>query len=171
MENLYAVSAFWSKYFYAYLDYANDGSLDPTTLINTQLSAASTAIVNAQFTPTGQYWAQLANSTPPSTPTGLTVTAVSASEIDLSWTASSYPLTIVGPTYAIFRNGVQVATTTATTYQDLGLQPSTTYTYSIQAFDAGGQHIRIVVHRLRRHYDINRYFKQCADLPQPLAVR
>ncbi len=38
--------------------------------------------------------------------------------------------------YRIYRDGTQVGTTANTTYQDMGLSPSTTYTYTVSAYDA-----------------------------------
>ena len=79
------------------------------------------------------------NSSPPSTPTNLTATATSSSEIDLSWTASTGDGTYSVAGYQIFRNSVQVATTTSgTTYADTGLSSGTSYTYTIDAYDTGG---------------------------------
>ncbi|TMG79620.1 MAG: hypothetical protein E6H75_00385 [Betaproteobacteria bacterium] len=74
--------------------------------------------------------------TAPSAPTGLLASAVSSSQIDLSWTAS----TDVGVTgYRVHRGGVLLATVGAVTaYQNAGLSASTTYFYTVQAFDAAG---------------------------------
>jgi len=74
--------------------------------------------------------------TPPSAPTNLTAVASSSSEIDLSWTASTNNVGVTG--YQVFRNSVQIATSTLTTYADTGLTASTTYTYTVEAFDAAG---------------------------------
>ncbi len=77
------------------------------------------------------------DTTPPSTPTGLSATAVSSTEINLSWTASTDNVGVVG--YRVFRGGVQIATVTGgTTYSDTGLSPSTTYSYTVSAYDAAG---------------------------------
>jgi chitodextrinase/uncharacterized protein (DUF427 family) len=73
---------------------------------------------------------------PPSVPTGLTASAVSSSQINLSWTASSDNVGVSG--YRVFRNGTQIATTSATSFTNTGLSPSTTYTYAVAAFDAAG---------------------------------
>ena len=73
---------------------------------------------------------------PPSAPTSLSTTLVSAFLIDLSWSASTDNVAVAG--YRIFRNGSQVGTTTETTYADTGLAASTTYTYVVTAFDAAG---------------------------------
>jgi glucose/arabinose dehydrogenase/chitodextrinase len=73
---------------------------------------------------------------PPSQPTGLTATAMSSSQINLSWTASTDNVGVIG--YRVFRNAVQVATATTTTYNDTGLAAATTYTYTLSAVDAAG---------------------------------
>src|SRR5439155_767888 len=76
------------------------------------------------------------DTTPPSVPTGLTASAVSSSQINLSWTASSDNVGVSG--YRVYRNGTQIATTSATSFANTGLQPSTTYTYTVAANDAAG---------------------------------
>src|SRR5207249_1688855 len=72
----------------------------------------------------------------PTVPTGLTATAVSTSQINLSWTASTDNVGVTG--YKIFRNSVQVGTATTTSYSDTGLSASTTYTYTASAYDLAG---------------------------------
>lgn len=74
--------------------------------------------------------------TAPSTPTGLDATAVSSSQINLSWTASTDNVAVTG--YRVYRDGTQIDTVTATSYSDAGLSPLTAYSYSVQAFDAAG---------------------------------
>jgi chitodextrinase len=72
----------------------------------------------------------------PTVPTGLTATAFSSSQINLSWTASTDSAGVAG--YMVFRNNVQIATTTQTSYSDTNLTPSTSYTYTVEAFDTAG---------------------------------
>jgi Domain of unknown function (DUF4434)/Domain of unknown function (DUF5109)/F5/8 type C domain/Fibronectin type III domain len=76
--------------------------------------------------------------TPPTAPTGLSATAVNSLTINLSWTASTDNIGIAG--YQVYRNGVLVTTLyqTGTTYSDSQLNPSTTYTYQLEAFDGAG---------------------------------
>lgn len=76
------------------------------------------------------------DTTPPTAPTNLRATAVSPSEVDLSWTASSDNFGVAG--YRIYRNGTQVGTSTATAYADTSVQPSTSYSYTAVAYDAAG---------------------------------
>ena len=61
---------------------------------------------------------------------------MSTSQINLSWSASTDNIGVSA--YNVWRDGVQVATTSALTYADTGLSPSTTYTYTVAAFDAAG---------------------------------
>jgi len=65
------------------------------------------------------------DTTPPSVPTGLTASAVSSSQINLSWAASSDNVGVSG--YRVYRGGTQIATTSATSFTNTGLAPSTTY--------------------------------------------
>jgi chitodextrinase len=76
---------------------------------------------------------------PPSTPGGLTATAASPSQVNLAWSAATDDVGVAG--YTIYRNGAAIATTSgpnATTYTDVSVAPSTTYTYTVDAFDAAG---------------------------------
>src|SRR5438132_30793 len=74
--------------------------------------------------------------TPPSVPTNLSASAVSSSQINLSWTASTDNVGVAG--YTIYRGGLQIGTTSLTSYSDTSLSPSTTYSYTVAAYDAAG---------------------------------
>ena len=76
------------------------------------------------------------DTSPPSTPTGLSSPSQSPSSIALSWTASTDNVGVTG--YQILRGGTQVGTATGTSYTDTGLTASTAYTYTIKARDAAG---------------------------------
>ena len=76
------------------------------------------------------------DTTPPSQPNGLAATVLSGSQINLAWTVSTDNVGVTG--YRVFRNGTQIATTTAASYNNTGLTPGTTYSYSITAIDAAG---------------------------------
>ncbi|MEK6719843.1 MAG: RHS repeat-associated core domain-containing protein [Chloroflexota bacterium] len=76
-----------------------------------------------------------ADSTPPSTPTGLSASAV-GTRIDLAWTASTDNVGVTK--YRIFRGGTyltQVAAGT-TAWSDTGLTSATAYSYTVAAVDA-----------------------------------
>ena len=77
------------------------------------------------------------DTTAPSTPTGLTANAVSAFQVDLSWSASTDNVAVTG--YRVFRNGaLQIALGNVTTYQDMQLFAGNTYIYTVQALDGAG---------------------------------
>ncbi len=74
--------------------------------------------------------------TPPSAPTNLTAQAISTSQVNLSWAASTDDVGVAG--YKIFRDNQQIATTTTTAFTDTSLNSLTTYTYNVSAYDAAG---------------------------------
>jgi chitodextrinase len=78
-----------------------------------------------------------ADTTAPSVPAGLTATAVSPSQINLKWSASTDNVGVTG--YRVYRAGILVATLGAvTSYQNTGLTTATLYTYTVRAIDAAG---------------------------------
>ncbi|WP_165867539.1 cellulose binding domain-containing protein [Paenibacillus pinisoli] len=70
----------------------------------------------------------------PTVPGGLSAAASSSSAITLAWSASSDNVGVIG--YRIYRNGLQFATTNTTSFTDTGLSSSTSYTYTVRAYDA-----------------------------------
>ena len=78
----------------------------------------------------------IADTTPPSTPTGLTAAAAGSTGANLSWSASTDNVGVTG--YIVRRNGVQIATPATTGYADTGLSDGTTYSYTVAARDAAG---------------------------------
>jgi len=78
----------------------------------------------------------VSDTTAPSIPSGLVGTAISSSQINLSWSGSIDNVATAG--YRVYRGGTQVAAVTSTSYQDTNLSSSTTYSYAVAAFDAAG---------------------------------
>jgi chitodextrinase len=76
------------------------------------------------------------DTTPPSTPGSLAVTATTSNSVSLAWNASTDNVGVTG--YAISRNGTEIATATGTTFTDTGRTASTSYTYTVKARDAAG---------------------------------
>ena len=72
----------------------------------------------------------------PPQPTNLTATAISTSQINLSWSASTHNVGVTG--YRVYRNGTQIATTPEISYSNTGVSDGTTYTYAVAAYDAAG---------------------------------
>lgn len=75
------------------------------------------------------------NPAPPA-PSNLVASAVSPSQINLSWSA---PKNVSIHYYQIFRNGQQAATVKTLSYGDANLSPSTTYSYTVKAVDYSGK--------------------------------
>ena len=72
----------------------------------------------------------------PSIPAGLLSTVVSGTTVGMSWTASTDNVGVTG--YKVLRNGVQIGTTTTSSYTDATVLPLTSYSYTVQAYDAAG---------------------------------
>jgi hypothetical protein len=72
----------------------------------------------------------------PSAPASLTASAVSSSQINLSWSASTDNIGVTG--YDVYRGGSFLKTVTGTTASDTGLTANTTYSYYVKAKDAAG---------------------------------
>jgi RHS repeat-associated protein len=79
----------------------------------------------------------------PTAPAGLTPTVVSATQINLAWTAATDNVGVTG--YQVERcqgagcaNFAQIATPTATSFSDTGLAAATSYSYRVRATDAAG---------------------------------
>lgn len=86
---------------------------------------------------------QTSDGSPPTTPTNVSATAVSATQVNLSWTASTDNVGVTE--YRIERcQGAgcstfsQIANPAGTTYSDTPVSDVTTYRYRIRAGDAGG---------------------------------
>src|SRR5437588_4438936 len=83
------------------------------------------------------------DTTPPTVPTNLTASAASDTRINLSWTASTDSVGVTG--YMVERcqgaacsNFAQIAVPAGTTFSDMGLTASTSYSYRVRATDAAG---------------------------------
>lgn len=72
--------------------------------------------------------------TAPTAPANLTATAISGTQINLSWAASTDNTGVAG--YRIYRNGVLAGFSNSTSYSDTGLSVNKTYSYTVRAYDA-----------------------------------
>ncbi len=104
-----------NSYYYAVLAYDAAGNLSPASNVAPIVIADTTA---------------------PTTPTNLTATAASATQVNLGWSVSTDNVAVTG--YNVYRNGVLIATTTTPTYSNSGLTANTTYAYYVVAVDAAG---------------------------------
>ena len=121
-----------------------DAALAPLTSYSYTVAAfdnASPANVSAPSAPLVVM--TVADTQPPTAPTGLTATPASSSQINLSWTASTDNVGVTN--YLIERcqgascsNFAQIATFPSATYNNTGLTASTSYSYRVRATDAAG---------------------------------
>jgi chitodextrinase len=74
------------------------------------------------------------DTTPPSTPTSLHLTATTANSLAVAWTASTDNVGVTG--YDALLNSVRKGTSASTTYTYSGLACGTTYTLAVDAYDA-----------------------------------
>ena len=127
--------------------------------LDIQLSAgAGTKTVYAKFmdlsgnivgTSSFQVTLNEADTMPPTAPTAVTAVPVSASQVSLSWNASSDAVGVTG--YDIFRNGVFLRTVTGLTSSDTGLAAATTYSLPCQSAGRRRKHQQPIEHRVRDH--------------------
>lgn len=112
----------------------NSGAVQFNVQANTTANSrsATLSVANLSYIIT-----QAVETSPPSTPT-LTVTPVSPSQLNLSWTTSTDTGGSGLAGYKVYRAGVQITTTTSTSYSDTGLSASTQYCYTVAAYDNAG---------------------------------
>ncbi len=121
----------------------NVGTIDETglytapSIITTQQTVTVTVTTGEGYTTTATITLMPHVSPSVTAPSEVTASAVSATQIDLSWSASTEAGgTIAG--YCVFRDGALAGTSTTTSYSDLGLVSSTSYTYTVLGYDATG---------------------------------
>lgn len=84
----------------------------------------------------GITFASTSDTTTPSTPTNIAGSAISTTQINLSWSSSSDNIGVTS--YKIYRNGVQAGTSVGPSYGDTGLVSATAYSYAVAAQDVAG---------------------------------
>lgn len=89
------------------------------------VTAGNPTTANINLTPT--------DTQAPTTPTNLAAATESSTQINLTWTASTDNVGVVG--YKVYRGGSQVGTATTNSYADNGVSPNTLYSYQVRAYD------------------------------------
>jgi chitodextrinase len=125
-----------------------------TTFSDSGLAASTSYSYRVKATDAAGNWSAYSNvasattptpdTTPPTAPSALTATAQTASQINLSWTASTDNVAVTG--YQVERCQGAGCTSfaadgpvqSATTFSDSGLAASTSYSYRVKATDAAG---------------------------------
>lgn len=94
-------------------------------------------VFGSESDPSNAVKSRTLDDSPPTRPDILSATGVSTTQIDLTWSPSTDPETGVSE-YVVYREGVEIVRTAATGYSDVGLSPSTTYTYRVTAVNGDG---------------------------------
>jgi hypothetical protein len=133
--------------------YKSDGTiLDGSDTAHTPLDNLSNVATTTMSAPTTHLslYAPISSTgeNPPSTPSGLTATAASVSQINLSWTvvsgATSYDIyqsTTSDGTYTRLGSEPTVSSGSTVSYSDTGLSAGTAYYYKITALNANGESV------------------------------
>jgi len=79
-----------------------------------------------------------ADTTAPTMPTGLTATAVSSTQVNLSWNASTDSGGSGLAGYKVYQSGTQIGSTAVTNYSNSGLAANVQYCYTVAAYDNAG---------------------------------
>jgi chitodextrinase len=130
-------------------NFAQVGTPAGTTFNDTGLTASTSYSYRVQASDTSGNLSAFSNTNtttttgPPTAPTNLTAAAAGTNQINLSWTASTSSVGLAN--YIVQRcqgtgcnSFTQVATPSATTHNDTGLTPNTSYSYQVQAVDTAG---------------------------------
>ncbi len=112
-----------------------DSGLAPNTSYSYTVSAFDAA-ANTSAVSSAVAISTLPDTTAPSVPAGLTAGTKTVNSIAFSWTASTDNVSVTG--YKIYRSGVQIGTTASTNYNQTGLTPNTSYSYTVAAYDGVG---------------------------------
>src|SRR5437773_10045611 len=116
--------------------YASTGLSAATTYSYTVAAYDAAGNVSAPSAPLSVTTLPPADTTAPTTPTGLAASAVTSTSLTLSWNASIDNIGVAG--YAVYRNGTLAASPGGTSASITGLSASTTYSFTVSAFDAAG---------------------------------
>lgn len=134
-SSLYVSQATHNYHLSATATAAHDKGADLTATVPADIEGTSRS-VNSPPDLGAYEFVNAPDTTPPSVPTGLSATALSASSIGLTWTASTDNVGVTG--YRVYRGGNQIGTPTTNSYTDTGLAASTSYSYTVAAYDAAG---------------------------------
>ena len=119
----------------------NDTGLAAGTSYSYRVRAVDAAANLSPYSGTATAGTPAPDTDPPTSPSGLTATAVSATQINLNWNASTDNVGVTG--YRVERcqgasctTFAQIASPTATSYNDTGLAAGSSYSYRVRAVDA-----------------------------------
>lgn len=107
-------------------------SVSPTSTTSYSVKGSNASGVG--IVATASVTVRAADTSAPAVPTALLGVALSASQVSLSWTASTDNVQVTG--YKVYRDGVLVGSPSEAGYADTGLRAETSYSYTVAACDA-----------------------------------
>jgi len=113
---------------------ANISGLTPGTSYSFTVSACDSAGNCSVQSAALVVSSQAGDTQPPTVPTGLAATAVSSTQINLAWNASTDNVGVTG--YRVYQGGTLLGTVPGTTASVTSLSPGTAYTFTVSACDA-----------------------------------
>lgn len=114
-----------------------DGTVAPNTTYSYQVSARDAAgNKSSASTAASVKTPDVPDVEAPSAPINVVATPLSATQINLTWSASEDNIGVVS--YDVYRGTTKVATVTSPSFGDSGLKAKTEYTYTVRARDAAG---------------------------------
>jgi chitodextrinase len=122
------------------------GNRSPTAAVTVSTSPCATA----SLTPPP-------DTSPPTVPGNVTVSAVTGTSISLAWSASSDNVAVVG--YGLYRNGARVSSSSTTQGTVAGLSCGSSYTLGVDAVDAAGNRSALAT--------VNARTSTCTDTSPP----
>ncbi len=122
------------------------GNRSPTAAVTVSTSPCATA----PLTPPP-------DTSPPTVPANVTVSAATGTSISLAWSASSDNVAVVG--YGLYRNGARVSSSSTTQGTVAGLSCGSSYTLGVDAVDAAGNRSALAT--------VNARTSACTDTSPP----
>ena len=114
---------------------ATDDAVTPNSVVDGADASVSDVTADVAGTANISDASVVPDTTAPALSSGVIVSATSATQVAISWNASSDPS---GVGYNVYRNGVFIGTTTTTSYIDNNLSANTQYCYTVVAYDGAG---------------------------------
>ncbi len=118
--------------------YTDSGLTAATTYTYTVVAYDAAGLSSIPSSPASVTTPAVTDTTAPSVPGNVSGSVISGTQVNLSWSASTDTGGSGVAGYRVIRSGQQIASITTTSFLDGTVSPSTTYQYSVVAYDGAG---------------------------------